>query len=130
MGLFSRVKDAQQQAKEAMHNTGGMGGMKGMLGGMSMGGQAEYAQRANKLGKSGVEAPGVVRAIRPTGKGSGGGGQWVDFDVTISPSGGQPYDATINQSMLPAQLEGLREGAAITVKYDPDDPAKALIYGW
>ena len=32
--------------------------------------------------------------------------------------------------MLPAQMEGLSEGQAITVKYDPDAPAVALIYGW
>lgn len=32
--------------------------------------------------------------------------------------------------MLPAQLEGLAVGGAITVKYDPDNPQMALIYGW
>ena len=36
----------------------------------------------------------------------------------------------IGQSMLPAQLEGIAEGAAITVAYDPDNPSEALIYGW
>ena len=59
-----------------------------------------------------------------------GGGQQVEFDVTIAPSGGEPYQATISQSMLPAQLEGIAEGAAITVKFDPDNPQMALIYGW
>jgi hypothetical protein len=54
----------------------------------------------------------------------------VDFDVSIRPANGEPYQTTISQSMLPAQLEGISEGAAITVKYDPDAPVMALIYGW
>ena len=83
-----------------------------------------------KLHAQGIEAPGQVHAIRPTGTADVGGGQETDFDVTITPSGGQPYQTTIRQSMLPAQLEGISEGAAITVKYDPDDPTQALIYGW
>ena len=41
-----------------------------------------------------------------------------------------PSQTTISQSMLPAQLEEIGEGAPITVKYDPDSPTSALIYGW
>ena len=95
-----------------------------------MAAQAAYAQLAQKLQAAGVEAPGTVNAIRPTGQTDMGGGQQVEFDVTIAPSGGEPYQATISQSMLPAQLEGIAEGAAITVKFDPDNPQMALIYGW
>jgi hypothetical protein len=72
----------------------------------------------------------VIHAIRPTGQTDVGGGQMVDFDVSIRPASGEPYQTTISQSMLPAQLEGISEGAAITVKYDPDAPVMALIYGW
>ena len=60
----------------------------------------------------------------------GGGGQMTEFDVSIKPAEGEPFQTTISQSMLPAQLEGIAEGAAITVKYDPDSPMSALIYGW
>src|SRR5688500_995398 len=134
MGLFDRMKDAQQQAQDAMASAGAAqqqapGGMAGMEG-MDMAAQAAYAQKAQKLHAQGIEAPGQVHAIRPTGTTDVGGGQEVDFDVTITPAGGSPYQTTIRQSMLPAQLEGLSEGAAITVKYDPDDPSQALIYGW
>ncbi|MDX6697161.1 MAG: hypothetical protein QOE65_558 [Solirubrobacteraceae bacterium] len=132
MGLFDRMKDAQQQASQAMAGAGATpapGGMPGMDG-MDMAAQAAYAQKAQKLGAAGIEAPGQVHAIRPTGTTDLGGGQETDFDVTITPAGGSPYQTTIRQSMLPAQLEGLSEGAAITVKYDPDDPSQALIYGW
>lgn len=132
MGLFDKMKDAQQQAQQAMGSAGAAqapGGMPGM-GGVDMAAQAAYAQKAQKLSAAGVEAPGEVHAIRPTGTTDMGGGQETDFDVTISPPGGQPYQTTVRQSMLPAQLEGIAVGAAITVKYDPDDPSQALIYGW
>jgi hypothetical protein len=129
LGLFKNMKDMQSQAQEAMANQGGAGGMAGM--GMGdMGAQAAYAQLAQKLHASGVEAPGVVHSIRPTGQTDIGGGQQVEFDVSIRPAEGDPYQTTISQSMLPAQLEGISEGAAITVKYDPDSPTSALIYGW
>ena len=127
MGLFKNMQDMQTQAQDAMANQGGMGGMAGMG---DMGAQAAYAQLAQKLAASGVEAPGVVHSIRPTGQSDIGGGQQVDFDVSIRPADGDPYQTTISQSMLPAQLEGIAEGAPITVKYDPDAPTSALIYGW
>ena len=131
MGLFKNMKDMQTQAQDAMANQGGMGGgMGGMTGMGDMGAQAAYAQLAQKLHASGVEAPGVVHSIRPTGQTDVGGGQQVEFDVSIRPAEGDPYQTTISQSMLPAQLEGIAEGAAITVKYDPDSPTSALIYGW
>ena len=128
MGLFSRMKDAQAQAQGAMANmpSGGMAGM----GGGDMGGQAAYAQLAQKLHQSGVEAPGVIHSIRPSGKKEFGGGEKVDFEVSIRPATGDPYQTTISQSMLPAQMDGLAEGKPITVKYDPDAPQMALIYGW
>jgi hypothetical protein len=141
MGFFKRAKDAQAQAQEAMatmggtSGMGGMGGMSGMagmpgMGGMDMAAQAAEAQKMQKIATAGVEAPGVIHAIRPSGQTEISGGQRVDFDVSIRPDGGEPFQTTINQSMLPAQLEGLAEGQAITVKYDPDAPASAIIYSW
>jgi hypothetical protein len=130
MGLFDRMKDAQQQAQDAMQQAGGSGGAAGAAMGGDMTAMVEYQQRAQKLQAAGVEAPGTVNAINHTGQTDVGGGQMVEFSVTISPTGGEPYQTTISQSMLPAQLEGIAEGAPITVKYDPDDQSKALIYGW
>ena len=124
MGLFSKMKDMQAQAAQASQGMGGMAGMG------NMGAQAAYAQTAQKLHASGVEAPGVIHSIRPTGETDFGGGQQTEFDVSIRPAAGDPFQTTIKQSMLPAQLEGISEGQAITVKYDPDAPAVALIYGW
>jgi hypothetical protein len=126
MGLLDRMKHAQAQASEAMSNSGGM---KGMMGGNSAD-QAAYAQLAQKLKASGVEAEGTVLALRDTGERDFGGGQKTEVDVQISPTGGTPYDTTVKQSFLPAQLETLAVGGAIKVKYDPDNPPMALIYGW
>jgi hypothetical protein len=131
MGFFKNMKDAQAQAQDAMASNPAAGGMgAGMAGMGDMQAQAAYAQLAQKLAKAGVEAPGVVHAIRPTGETEFGGSQKIDFDVSIRPASGDPYQTTIRQSMLPAQLEGITDGQAITVKYDPDAPAMALIYGW
>ena len=128
MGLFNKIKDAQSQAQNAMGGAPPMDGMAGMGGDMS--GQAAYAQLAQKLHASGIEAPGVVHDIRPSGKTEMGGGQQVEFDVSIKPAEGDPFQTTIKQSMLPAQMEGISEGQSITVKYDADSPTSALIYGW
>jgi hypothetical protein len=134
VGLFGKMKDAQAQAQEAMAGAGaaqqGAGGMQGVPGMGDMEAQVAYQQLAQKLQASGVEAPGVIHSIRPSGQTDMSGGQNVDFDVSVRPADGDPYQTTITQSMLPAQLEGIAEGAAITVKYDPDSPTSALIYGW
>jgi hypothetical protein len=132
VGLFKGMKDMQQQAQDAMAQQQGMGKQAGMggMGGGDMAAQAAYAQTAQKLYASGIEAPGVVHSIRPTGQTDMGGGQQTEFDVSIRPEGGEPYQTTISQSMLPAQLEELSEGATITVRYDPGSPTTALIYGW
>ncbi len=119
MGLFDKIKDAKDQAQQAVANSGGISGM------MPSADDAGYAQLAQKLAASGVEAPAVINAIRPTG----GGSEKIEFDVTITPAGGAAYDTTISQSMLPAQMEGISQGPA-TVKYDPDNPSAALLYGW
>jgi hypothetical protein len=131
MGLLDRMKHAQEQASEAMSNAGGVKGMMGNVGSMMpTAGDASYAQLTQKLKASGVEAPGTITAIRDTGGRDMGGGQKTEVDVTITPSGGAPYDTTVKQSFLPAQLEGLSVGHAVKVKYDPDNPHMALMYGW
>ena len=129
MGLFDKMKSAQSQAQEAMASNPGMAQQAHGMGG-DMSGQAAYAQMAQKLHASGIEAPGVVHEIRQTGNTDIGGGQEVEFDVSIKPATGDPYQTTIKQSMLPAQMEGISEGQSITVKYDPESPTSALIYGW
>jgi len=142
MGLFDKIKGANQQAADAMANAaamqqaagaaapaGGMAGMPGM-GGQDMAKMAAYSQKVNRLGQVGVEAPGVIHAFRAVGTPDVSGATWHEFDVSIRPAGADPYQTTIEQSMLPFQMEGISEGQAITVKYDPDAQAEAIISSW
>jgi hypothetical protein len=116
---------------------GAAGAAAQMPGGMQMPDMSQmqapdpaYVAMVNKIGKSGVEAPGKVKAMRATGNADMSGATPHEFDVTITPSGGSAYDTTIKQSMLPAQMQGLSEGKAVTVKYDPDNPKNALLSSW
>lgn len=69
-----------------------------------------YVQKVNLIGQRGVEAPAEIRAIRSVGGPDAGGATLHEFDVTIGPSGADPYDAMISQSMLPGQMVGLWVG--------------------
>jgi hypothetical protein len=139
MGMFDKIKGANQQAKDAMAQATamqqaagvqpGMADMPGM-GGQDMAAMAAYSQMANKIGQSGVEAPGVIHTLTAAGTPDVSGATMYDIDVTIRPAGADPYETTIKQSMLPFQLEGLSEGQAVTVKYDPDNPTAALLHSW
>ena len=129
MGFFKNMKDMQAGAAQQMAGGQAMA-QESMAGGGGMAAQAAYAQMAQKLHASGVEASAVVHTIRPTGEVDIGGGMWTEFDVSVKQADGTLYETTIRQSMLPAQLEEIKEGAAVTVKYDPDSPTSALIYGW
>ena len=135
MGLFSQANDAQKQAQEAMAGLGSSGGGLPGMGGMSMSGQdmaamAAESQKLNKIAASGVEAPAVIKSMHAVGAPDMSGGAKHHVHVTIAPDGGAPYDATVEQSLLPAQLEGLSEGMAVTVKYDPDNPSAAILHSW
>ena len=131
MGFMDKIRNAQEQAQGAMGGAGqGQSAMPPGMGGTDMAAQAAQAQMYQKLAQSGVEAPGVIHSIRPTGVTDMSGGQQTEFDVSIKPAGGDPFQTTISQSMLPAQMEDLSEGKSITVKYDPDSPTSALLYGW
>ena len=142
MGLFDKAKKAQQDAADAMAQatamqqsagmpTGGFGGadMPGM-GGQDMAAMAAYSAKVNKLAQSGVEAPGVIHTITATGTPDMSGATMHAIAVTYRPAGGDPIETTIEQSLLPFQLEGMAEGKPCTVKYDPDLPTSAVLQSW
>ena len=142
MGLFGKVKDAKQQAADAMQQATAMqqaagiptGGLPGAgtpgMGGQDMAALAAYSQKVNKIATAGVEAPGVIHSIRPAGTPDISGATMTDFEVTIRPATGDAYETTIGQSMLPFQMEGISEGMAVVVKYDPDLPTAAVLHSW
>ena len=125
MGLFDKAKQAKQSAADAMAQAGAMqqnapGGfgtadMPGM-GGQDMAAMAAYAAKVNKLAQSGT--PDVSGATMHA------------IAVTYRPEGADPIETTIEQSLLPFQLEGLAEGKPCTVKYDPDMPTSAVLQSW
>ncbi len=130
MGLFDKAKNAAQQAKDAMAQVPG-GVAAGMPSGMQapdMGEAMKYRDLTQKLKASGVEAPAVIKTIR-RGEADMGGGIQAEVDVSIEPADGAAYDATIKQSILPSWLDTLDAGSRVSIKYDPDSPTSALMYG-
>jgi hypothetical protein len=135
--MFDRMKDAKQQAMGALAGVGTM--PAGMPAGVSpemmtglptnMDEQLRHRELTQKLKASGIEAPAVITAIRRGAADPLSGSVSTELDITIKPANGEPYAATVKQSMLPAWLDTLSDGDAVSVKYDPDSPTSALIYG-
>ena len=133
MGMFKKAKEAMAAGQSAAAGAGSMPGMPdmaSMTGGADMGAMAAMSAKINKLAASGVEAPGKILAIRAVGQPDISGATLHQIDVTITPSGGAPYDCQIDQSLLPQQMTGLEVGKDVTVKYDPDNPTSALLHSW
>src|ERR1041384_7705816 len=134
MGLLDKAKKAQQDATDAMAQATAMQQKAGMapggsgsadmpgMGGQDMAAMAAYSAKVNKLAQSGVEAPGVIHTITATGTPDMSGATMHAISVTYRPAGGDPIETTIEQSLLPFQLESMAEGKPCTVKYDPDLP--------
>jgi hypothetical protein len=141
VGLFDKAKQAKQGAADAMAQatamqnaagvpTGGFGTDMPGMGGQDMAAMAAYSAKVNKLAQSGVEAPGVIHTITATGTPDVSGATMHAIAVTYRPEGGDPIETTVDQSLLPFQLEGLSEGKQCTVKYDPDNPSAAVLQSW
>jgi hypothetical protein len=141
MGLFDKAKKAQQDASDAMAQAtamqqaagvqaGGLGTSMPGMGGQDMAAMAAYSAKVNKLAQSGVEAPGVIHTVTATGSPDVSGATMHAIAVTYRPAGGDPIETTIEQSLLPFQLETMAEGKPCTVKYDPDLPTSAVLQSW
>ena len=141
MGLFDKkIKGAQQAAADAMAQAqGAQAGAPGapagfdmgaMTGGQDMAAMAAYSQKVNKIAQSGLEAPGVIHSLTANGTPDVSGATMYAVAVTYRPEGADPIETTIDQSLLPFQLEGLSEGQSVTVKYDPDAPTSAVLHSW
>jgi hypothetical protein len=138
MGLFDKAKQAKQSAADAMAQAGAMQQQAGVpmgadmpgMGGQDMAAMAAMSAKLNKLATSGIEAPGVIHTITATGSPDISGATMHAIAVTYRPEGGDPIEATVEQSLLPFQLEGLAEGKPCTVKYDPDVPSSAILSSW
>jgi hypothetical protein len=89
-----------------------------------------FRSLSEKIARTGVEAPAVVVAIARGETLPSSGGVTATYQVTIAPSDGAPYPASITQPMMEAAFADISVGDAITVRYDPDEPTAAIIYSW
>ena len=109
MGFLDKVKGTAKQA-------------------MSPGAQMGERDKIQKINQSGVEARATVNSMRETGTQLGGGHQ-IEFELTVHPSGGADYSASVSQSMHEATMQGIAEGKDVVVKVDPDDPQSLMVWG-
>ena len=78
--------------------------------------------RPRSTDASRCRGPGLIHTIRVTGTPDISGATMHEFDVSIRPEGGDLYDAVVEQSMLPFQMEGVSEGQAVVVRSTPTAP--------
>jgi len=109
MGFLDKLKGT---AKQAMNPVG----------------QAGDRDKIMRLNQVGVQTPATVNTMEEVGTQLGGGHQ-MEFELTVHPDGGTDYQAHVSQSMHEATLQGVSQGARITVKVDPEDPQSLLVWG-
>ena len=117
MGLLDRVKSAAESAQAATSKFG-------------VGASAEQmalANRAQRLMKVGVDTPGRIDSMTSTGNTDTPGGTEYNISLTISPAGGEAYQATINQYIYPSNP--FQTGEDVKVKVDPEDRNVAMLFG-
>jgi len=117
MGFMDKMKKAAESA-QAQTSKIGVGASAG---------QMDLANRAQKLMKSGVDTPAHIDSMESTGKTDAPGGTEHVIGLTVKPTGGEPYQATINQYVYPSAP--FSTGQDVTVKVDPDDPQSLMIFG-
>jgi hypothetical protein len=109
MGFLDKVKGTAKQALNPV-------------------GQAGERDKIQRINKTGVQTPATVNSMREVGTQLGGGHQ-IEFDLTVHPAGGEDYQVHVSQSMHDVTLQGITDGASITVKVDPEDPESLLVWG-
>lgn len=117
MGFMDRLKGAAESAQAATSKFG-VGATRE---------QMDLANRAQKLMKVGVDTPAQIDSMTSTGNTDTPGGTEYDLTLTVSPTGGAPYQVTMNQYIYPSNP--FQEGENVTVKVDPDDQNVVMIFG-
>ena len=117
MGFMDKLKGAAESAQAATSKVG-VGASAG---------QMDLANRAKKLMNEGVDTPAHIDSMESTGKTDKPGGTEYVIALTVTPAGGDAYEATINQYIYPSAP--FSAGEDVTVKVDPSDPSVAMIWG-
>jgi len=118
MGLMDRMKQAAESAQAATSKFG--------VGATAE--QMELANRAKKLTSEGVDTPAHIDTMTPTGNTDTPGGTEYAIEVTVKPSGGQPYQVSTNQYLNYPSGMSFSAGEDVTVKVDPSDPNVVMIF--
>jgi hypothetical protein len=117
MGFMDRLKHVAESAQAATSKMG--------VGASAD--QMELANRAQKLNKEGVDTPAHIDSMTATGNTDKPGGTEYEITFTVSPAGGEAYQATTNQYIYPSSPFAV--GDSVKVKVDPADPMVLMIFG-
>ena len=125
MGFMDKFKDAAKQAGEGARQMG-----EAAKEGMSPS-TFGTAQDVNRIGHEGVETKAILKSLEAIGGEKLGGGTEYVMEIEVQPADGAPYPATITQQLIDQSAEHYKQniGGEITVKLDPNDPSKMVLWG-
>lgn len=128
MGLFKNMKEtmsgAQQMAAQAQQQAGISG--TDLAGGVAA--RDEVMAAGNEMVRimnTGSPGTGVITAARDTGARTAGNAT-CEFDLTVTPEGGAPYDTTITMMIAGTDMGPYELGKTWNVKIDQHDPSKVV----
>ncbi len=85
----------------------------------------EYLQDKG-LSKKGISAPAEILSMEDTGNRVNNNPE-LKMRIKVSPENLPPYETEVVQAISTAYVSSFRAGAQVTVKYDPDDPARVIV---
>jgi hypothetical protein len=109
VSMMDGIKMANQAVDQAAELQQAYGGMQGLMTGPTISGQA------------------VIDSVSETGQ-VVNGSPLMEFALTVSVTGREPYKVTHQQVISPAVLHNFQAGKTMPVKIDPQDPSK-LYFG-
>ena len=117
MGFMDRLKGAAESV-QAQTSKVGVGASAD---------QMALANRGKRLMDHGVDTPGYIDTMTPTGKTDTPGGSEHVITATVSPPGGGDYAVTFNQYIYPAAP--FAAGEDVIIRVDPEDPESVMLWG-
>jgi hypothetical protein len=125
MGFMDKFKDAAKQAQQAAGQVGDAA--KQGMDPANIG----VAADVNRIGNEGLETKAVLKSLTKVGDKHFGGGTEYKMELEVKPEGGAPYPATITQQLIEQSASHYEQnvGGEVTVKVDPQDPNKLVLWG-
>ncbi|MBJ7521633.1 MAG: hypothetical protein JHC84_18175 [Solirubrobacteraceae bacterium] len=128
MGLFKNMKDtmagAQQMAASAQQQAGISG--TDLAGGIAARDGVQAAgNEMVRIMQTGSPGTAIIKAARDTGQRTAGNAT-CEFDLTVTPEGGAPYDTTLVTMIAGTDMAPYELGKTWNVKIDPNDGSKVV----